>query len=371
MMSTLKRKRIPFYGEIKCQEREKRSGRACVNGAYYQTLGGKFSCGVHSRLDTKRKKLHRDPEASAKKQRMLEQRENEVETMAAINRINKRPGGVILAKLRMMRPAPHNIGFEKVFPNRLHQNRKDGHGCSALSPMCLGPVPHGMKQLPVATSIENYHQGAKIFSNEVTSSSSLFTSEDLEGPPIQTLDDTVRVTSPCKLIPGYTVQVSYRVKPESQRLRKKMYADPVPYRHKYAYPAMRKLGQDGNLNVPLFSLYYSVDGSKKARAFSYLESRYFYCHWYQRLAKATPEYAELCKRITEGRNLQITGYDAYPVELEEGEVMDLALYRCYLDTSRPFGHELVLYSLLVLPNPQDYPWNRFRRENQEVYHGFI
>jgi hypothetical protein len=33
---------------------------------------------------------------------------------------------------------------------------------SALSPMKLGPVMHGQKDVPPATSIENYHQFNKV-----------------------------------------------------------------------------------------------------------------------------------------------------------------------------------------------------------------
>ena len=42
------------------------------------------------------------------------------------------------------------------------------------------------------------------------------------------------------------------------------------------------------------------------------------------------------------------------------DVKDKNLYDCYLDTSKPFGHELVLFTLLTYKNPIDfYPWDIF------------
>ena len=49
-----------------------------------------------------------------------------------------------------------------------------------------------------------------------------------------------------------------------------------------------------------------------------------------------------------------------------------ALWQAYNDTSRPFGHELVLYTLLMLERKEDYPWNRYRRLGiEDIYHGVI
>lgn len=48
------------------------------------------------------------------------------------------------------------------------------------------------------------------------------------------------------------------------------------------------------------------------------------------------------KRVLLLHNLRICGYDAYEVK----ENMKIEEYEeCYLDISRPFGHELVLYTM--------------------------
>lgn len=52
--------------------------------------------------------------------------------------------------------------------------------------------------------------------------------------------------------------------------------------------------------------------------------------------------------LNEGFNLNIVGYDAYqPTKTLEEH---------YLDDSKPFGHELVLYTLL---STTEYPWVKY------------
>lgn len=43
------------------------------------------------------------------------------------------------------------------------------------------------------------------------------------------------------------------------------------------------------------------------------------------------------------------------------------LYWHYCNPGHPFGHEMVLHALLVLDDPADYPWNRYRREHPAPY----
>jgi hypothetical protein len=62
--------------------------------------------------------------------------------------------------------------------------------------------------------------------------------------------------------------------------------------------------------------------------------------------------------IKNGYNLNIQGYDGYNVTNILGH---------YYDISRPFGHELVLYTLLTEDDPLQYPWNIFYEENKSIY----
>lgn len=101
-------------------------------------------------------------------------------------------------------------------------------------------------------------------------------------------------------------------------------------------------------SLPKFSLWIKPDGSR--RHLSNFESRQVYCHFYEHIAKSLPEFKDLVTKLDDGYNLQIVGYDGYDVTrpLEDH----------YVDTGRPFGHEIVLYTLLTCPDPTDYPWRK-------------
>ncbi len=297
----------PFYGQLQCEGIIKRTVKRCMNRAYYSCKGG-FFCGIHSKKVAK-ETLPKDPDGPAKLQALLKDRQDLVVKTTKINRMNGYPGTVICSKLRMRKRVEHHDGFLKVFPNFRHQNRNDGFGCSALSPMNLGPVKHGQPDLPDSLNLENFHQGNKCFPSEV----------DEEGNPDSDFFDT---------------QVE-------------MYQNPIPRRHKETV-----VSADGNKNIPRFSVWRCSDGTIKKM--SYIESRQFYCNFYERLACGTSEFYELTKLKANGTNLQICGYDGYNV----GKSLD----EHYLDESKPFGHEMVLYTLLTEHNQDNYPWRKYKTE---------
>lgn len=57
--------------------------------------------------------------------------------------------------------------------------------------------------------------------------------------------------------------------------------------------------------------------------------------------------------------MNLVGYDSY-IPTDD----PLAMYR---DTRKPFGHEMVLYCMLVIDDPEDYPWNQFRSIHEDLY----
>ena len=351
-----KRKRsrdFPFHGQAPCEGIIQKTKAKCTNKAYYEQAG-KFYCGVHSSTKKQRSKLIVDPQKNEKRRLELARWKVDVEEVATVNQANNRKGHVRVGKLRMMRAPPHVAGYLKVFPNYRHGKRVDGFGCKTLSPKDLGPVEHGMLGWPDAKNLENYHQGAKIFLNEVIVNEEPYSSKE-------------------KKMADSLLDLQYTVLPDAIELRKKMYEDPIPYRHKFKYPAMKKLVVDStNLNKPLFSLFYHQYVEGKQRRFTYLQCRYFYCHWYEILTRHNAELEVLLHKIKLGYNLHLLGYDGREVErLSAKESLGDCLYRYYLDESKPYGHELVLYTLLVLPESKEYPWNRFYRNHPGLYDGFI
>ena len=192
--------------------------------------------------------------------------------------------------------------------------------------MRLGPVEHRQPGLPPALNIENYHQFNKVWPNEVENNqnqnpSTAFHVAQLRG-----------------------------------------YLDPVPHRHKYDQKEMAELRKKvggANKNAPLYSLHQTLQAGEEARRFTYVESRYFYCKAYERLAKETADFGQLREKMRQGTNLMICGYDACPITRP--------LYEHYCDATHPFGHELVLYALLTVADPLDYPWNQYRVAHPDIY----
>lgn len=287
--------RVAYFGEQPCSGVTK-DGSKCVNKAYYKTKVGALRCGVHSKQNH-RTKLKKNPNAKKIRERELELH---AESVQKRRKPNER-GDITCYKMRMMKAVPLVDGFLLIFPNRKHENRTDGYGCSSLSPMTLGPVKHGQPGLPDSISIENYHQFNKCFSFE-----------EKDG----------------KILPVFYEK------------RKQAYLDPIPHRHKYK-------------GVPLFSVH--IDANGKERRYTYIESRFFYCIWYEKLAQQTSAFKKLKEQLTNGYNLCICGYDAYAPTKD--------LYSHYCDPSRPFGHELVLYSLLI----GEAPWRRYYQEHKDKY----
>lgn len=302
---------IEYYGEHTCSAETKNG--LCVNKAYYK-FKNQLYCGVHCKSD-KRIQLPKNPDKIINKNKALEDHSLTIIDAAKINKKDGYLGDVICRKMFMMKEVELIPGYLNVFPNFKHQNRTDGFGCKELSPMSLGPVEHEQKDLPYSLIIENYHQGNKKFNFET--------------------DDIF-----------YTK-------------RNEMYIDPIPHRHKYDRKTLLK--NNDNINIPDFSVH--LDNKGNVYNFTYIQSRYFYCHFYEKLAKETKSFKELQSMHEDGINLCIIGYDAYPITK--------TIQEHYEDPSKPFGHELVLYSLLTIDKPSQYPWNIYYKEHKKVYHNIL
>jgi hypothetical protein len=352
-----------YFGETQCEAKYKSgasAGKRCRGKAYYselheeQTKGRqsqkyfcqkyfcqKYFCGSHSDKK-KRQKLRKNPNAAKLRAQEYCRRERVVQAVASKNLENGFKGSVICSKMSMFKDAQHIEGFRKIYPNFKHQNRAGGFGCASLSPKSLGPINHKMPDVPIALNLENYHQGAKFFMHQVDRQSN-----DID-------ENVVIHFSECS---------KQRIFPNAHKHRNKFYEDPIPHRHKFPRAELKKiLTVTGNINIPLFSMYFGKDGME--HRYSYLQCRYFYCHWYEKLAKETADFKKLKKWIEEGVNLQICGYDGY-------DVGEKSPWECYLDCTKPFGHELVLYTMLVEPNPKKYPWNVYYVKNKDIYEGVI
>lgn len=284
-----------YHGEVQCQG-IKGNGQRCANHAYY-LVDKMFLCGVHSAKCVGRMTLPINPHKKEYKIAQLHEHERTIELCAQENSRLGIKGKVICYHMGMMKEVDKRPGYLNIFPNYKHGNRTDGLGMPSLSPMAMGPINHLQPDLPPAKNLENFFQSNKAFPSEV----------DIHGNP----------------------------KPEFYQTQIDMYLDPVPHRHKEA---------SGHENIPVYSVW--VTPEKKELHLSYIESRQVYCHFYEQFALKSPDFHKLQQLIQDGYNLQICGYDSYQ------PIHDLETH--YLDPSRPFGHELVLYTLLTTSPP--YPW---------------
>jgi hypothetical protein len=307
-----KRQKV-YHGERTCQK------DGCSNGAYYSS-GGRYLCGVHSRNKSRTELPQMPKELKAKRQKeRMDAHEATITAATKANLAAGESGKLKCHKLHMRKNPPLVPGWRLVRPNFLHAGCTDGLGCATLSPKAMANVAHGQPGLPdPASSLEHLHQGNKVYPFLA----------DAKGDPSAAF---------------FAVQKAmYKDKPR------------IPYRHLTdflrANPALCKEHKieipEGKLgNAPLYSLWTLPNGVKKR--FTYVQSRQFYCCLYERLVLALPEFHELKARLARGENLILCGYDAYEP--------DRTLSEHYLDPARPFGHELVLYTLLTIDDPNEYP----------------
>lgn len=307
-----------YSGESICQGIVKSKNTQCTNKAYY-VQDDKYYCGVHSKKD-KRTDLPINPNKDNIKKEMLEKHFQTLETVKNDNKNSNKKGTVTVQKMYMMKQPKLIEGYLNVYPNYKHQNRSDGFGCPTLSPKYLGPVIHNMPNLPEAKNIENYHQFAKFWDFEL----------DKNNIPTK----------------------------EAFQNRIDAYNNPVPYRHKHSKDILKKYG---NINIPKFSIYYDVKGTP--HYYNYLQCRYFYCHFYELLVQKEDDFKKLKDKVNNGYNICIVGYDGY--------VPSLDLNDMYNDTSKPFGHEMVLYTMLIEDDISKYPWNIYYQNNKNIYKNVI
>lgn len=359
----------PVYADEAPCDGNYSNGTPCKKMARYVTGDGYLRCGVHSgstpEAKQRRRELVRNPRAQEHKDAMAAicyERASAVARDRLASRESLRPCAITASPLSMGKEKQFEPleGFLPVFPNRHHGhafNYASGDN-SWLSPMRLGPVLHGQPGLVASMSIENYHQFNKVYPEE--------------------LSDMPCRCPRAKEWPHFTPATSF------YHNRIKGYEDATSRRHKILYATVedrndgektakkrgRDCGGDRMKGLPLYSVHSNPEGTE--RHFTYVESRYFYCYQMEKLVEAGGYSANamrgLVRKLELGFKLEIVGYDAYRPSGTDKE----ALYVHYCDPDRPFGHEMVILTLLAARwdgwrLPDDLPWHRYRREHAEVY----
>lgn len=272
----------------------------CRRTPYYSVFG-KPACGYHAGKN--KHKLLSDPNKA------IMAKENEFKRWELLLRDTS--ARVMTRKIYMMKPYPFVDGSYLVLPKRSAPIRdKSILPYSQLSPMMLGPVEHNQPGLPPSQNLENFHQFNKVFDSEV-------------------IEGTITSDWYDRRIKGYN--------------------DVIPHRYKLGPTKREHNMRAGNC---LFSIYVDPDGNELH--YNYIGSRVFYCTWYERLASQTEQYKDLLDMVSNYKiSITIAGYDARDADVITS---DLAM-EWYLDDTKPFGHEMVLATMIALRDtPELYPW---------------
>lgn len=298
-MSTKVEELVDYHGECICTRAK------CDKKAYF-TQNGRALCGYCSQK-LNRRPLPKNPQRARNLARAYDAHKASVDTAARTNAAAGKHGTVTCCKMTMFQgQQPVFVpGVANVFPNYKHKNRYGGWGMPELSPKSMGPVEHPQLGLPPAKNLENFHQFSKLF-------------------------------------PGESM-------PDFRRSQKAAFRDPEPHRHK---PQALQQKAGANKNIPRCWIWTRADGTVVRK--SYIECRQFYCNYYDRFASESDDYPELVKALDDGTNLRICGFDGY--------MPDKTIMEHYLDDSRPFGHELVLFTMLTVPEAK-WPWRELKTED--------
>jgi len=375
----------PRFGEIKCQEKYSsgaNKGKECKNGAYFVVEKSnvcKYLCGMHSKKYEDRAQLDKQTSREKKEKKLMEfslmqeqanllaeeksrkvdasttkefnetsttkefnetsttKEFNETSTTKEFNESKEERGarGARPPTIKLVRMAgrfahvPHLPGYYNVYPNFKKNWQGIGLVMPSLSPMSLGPVKHGQPGIVDALNIENFHQFSKFFSE-------------------------------------------YETKEEFVKNQANGFADSVPHRRKFpgdnksatnksatnksatnkSATNNKKTGGKGGV-APQYFVWIDKSGQEhllKGKQ-GYVESRQFYCNFYDRLVRNLPDFLKLKDLVSKNYSLQICGPDAYDI--------NESIEKSYLNPSRPFGHERVLYTMLT-EDESNWPWRKFK-----------
>jgi hypothetical protein len=350
-----------YFGETKCEaivttKKRARCGaftHRCVNGGYFRTDDGTIRCGVHSKAGN-RSQLAKNPNAKALQAAAARQRE-ECSALQAVRNLEtwtqqlpslrkRYAGDVAFGKKQSRKAIEHRDGYQTILPNFRAGSAlsNNGHGMKALSPMALGPVYHGQaisRDVQATTDAQRCDKSPDHLRVAIAKDQPM-TQAHLNSMPLmaQNLENLFQGN---KL---YSAQADAAENPTDAFFveQARSYAAVVPSRHHVCANSGKKR--------PICSLW--LDHTGVLRRLSWVESREVYCTLYERHARKTKELATLRKRLEDGFDLQITGFDS------PAEPMDMTaagFEAAYQSTTHSFGHELVLAALLVLV-PAEYPW---------------
>ena len=241
------------------------------------------------------------------------------------NQSQNKKGTIKFKKMPNNKKIPLTLGYINVVSNynskKLNQNYILNY--KSLSPTNLGPVNHNMPNLPPSLNLENFWNFSKVWHFELDPETDM---NELQPVFFQ------------KRIKGYLLE--------------------KPIKSKYTFDQIKAF--DGPVN-PECAIYYDKYG--QPIKYDYIQSRYFYCHYYQQLVSQVREFNIIKKKLQMGYNIIIYS--------DKGFTENDKYYQMYVDPTKPFKHEMILYIMLKEPNPDKYPWNIYYKIYRKIYQNVI
>ena len=342
---------LPFAGTVPCQAtvqtlsatRAASNDHACHEKArYYVSATNKVYCGVHNKKNYPPLPSMSEDQRAAHTIALQIKLAISRKAEAQRNQRAGERGKVVLFQMHMMHNVDPVQGWLDVFPNYRDYTKPFGFACPELSPRCNRVCVHGQPGLPDAKSIEVFHQGSKRF-------------------PWENTDDEFSIHQRA----FFESSIPHRHKtPETvhqaldeQKEARTAFSPPsfspphlVKHKRKRSSVASRK-SKDEKIRWLYFVW---IDESGRVWRLDTPTSRQFYCNFYEQHLLASTSFQTLRACHANGENLRICGYDAKPLR------SPLDFDTDYLDPTFSWGHERVIYTMLLEHDPTKWPWRKYR-----------
>ena len=322
---------LPKAGTIPCESiysSGNKQGQTCTEVARYYSKGKEgnniYYCGIHSDKSSRKELPKLNKQEKIQRQKEVDEKHELTILEEKQKRIEKKEKGIVIThKMRMMHNVIQKPGYRDYFPNFRHANHPGGIGCATLSPKSLFIVKHGQPGLPDAQNIENMHQSCKKY--------------------------------------------KWETREEFNKHRIAFYLSSFAYRHKTKQTCQEALGkleeekksskrkreEKEKEEDKIWEYFVWRDQDGKEYELDICASRQFYCNFYENYVSNLPEFLFMKKKLEEGENMRICGYDAF--EINKDNYISL-----YLNPDQSFGHELLLWTLLNIEDSSKWPWRMFR-----------
>ena len=284
--------KIKFTKIVTCQG-HKKNGDDCINlSSFY--YNGKYFCCVHkpkNNLTGKIIRLKVDPQIAIDRQNAY------MKHMKTVKK-HDRKGKIIMENLNFGTVPVYMDGCYMIFANKAPRHKGYGIHMPDLSPMIMGPIIHNKA---VSRILENWWKSCKVYDFEIDHDS-----------------DSVKKTF-------YETQ------------KKWMNLDKVNLKKSKFYPKEPKKSFD-KVNMK-FVLFPNDD-----KRYTYIDSRSVYVKLYKQYATKTVSYRKLVKLLNDGYDICLCSYNSIDTN-NELSLSDIK--KRMNDPDKSFGHEFVLYSMLM------------------------